>query len=94
MEQLNTPEERQRWLDYQGELTRQEADVNTLVKHKISTRDEPPMLVWLRERFAPILVAVVVFGSLFFGMAMFLARGLRRSNASPFHVTPEADLKL
>lgn len=93
LEHLNTPEERQRWLDYQGEVVRQEADEITPVKHKISTRDEPPLLVWLRERFVAILAAVVVFGSVFFGITMFLVRGLWSSSTVSFPGISEVDPK-
>jgi len=91
MEQLTSPEERQRWLEYQGEVTRQESDVNTPVKHKISTRDEPPLLVWLRERFAPTWPLSSSSAACCFGMAMFLARGLWSSQELPLPITPEAD---
>ena len=61
------------WLEYQMQMQHEKQD-RAPVEHKISLRDEPPLLVWLRERFAAILFAVVLFGSLFFGMTMFLVR--------------------
>ena len=82
IDDLSQQESVESWREF-GEKVAKEADENTPTRHTISRRNEPPMLVYLRERFWVILLGAILFGSIFFGIGMFLARNLWGSSYTP-----------
>jgi hypothetical protein len=90
VEDLNTPQNIQGWQDFQQKVHDEDKD-QTPVRHTVSKRSEPPMLVFLRERFWVILFGAVLFGTIFFGIGMFLIRELWSSTYVPNLPPPDSD---
>jgi hypothetical protein len=88
LEQLNTPEARAEWHEYQEQM-RHEAEDHAPVRHKISQTVEPPLQVWLRDRFYVILGGVILFGTGFYLIAMFLGRKLSLRAGTPYPLDPD-----
>jgi len=84
--ELNTPEELARWQKWKSEAARQEGPV----VRRPPTSDEPPTLVLLRDYFAVLLVASLVFYSFLFALAVFLGCGILRGGSRAYITPPRA----
>jgi hypothetical protein len=72
---LSTPQARADWEMWRKKAGEQSTDKGP-VQRRIPRSAEPPALVLLRDHFAVVLSAAVLFGSLLFAMLMFAVRGV------------------
>jgi len=74
--ELERPEVAQEWDEFRTALEN-EAKNKAPSVHKVPKRDVPSLVIMLRERFPAVLAGAAVFGTLFYGMGVFLIRGIR-----------------
>ena len=86
LRELGTPTATAEWRQWR-EAARKETTTGP-VRRRLPESTEPPGLVLLRDHFAVVLTAAVIFGSLLFGMALFAIRGLT-ANRKPGRASGE-----
>ena len=74
IENLSTPEELAHWQKWKAEATRERAPV----ARRAPKSDEPPTLVLLRDHYAVLVAASLVFYTFLFALVVFLGRGMTR----------------
>ena len=76
IENLSTPEEQDHWQKWKAEAAQQGGPV----ARRPPKSDEPPTLVLLRDHYAVLVVASLVFYTFLFSLAVFLGRGMMRGS--------------
>jgi len=76
--EMSTPEARQKWQDWREEARRQTTGEGP-VQRRMPSSPEPPALVLMRDRFAMVVTAGIVFSTVFFVFMMILVRGVMNS---------------
>ena len=70
---MDTPEARAQWQAWRDAPPNQRTDLP--VRRRAPSSDEPPALVLMRDYFAVMMTAAIVFSSLLFAAIAFSARG-------------------
>jgi hypothetical protein len=81
LREYGTPEARAEWQAW----SHAEHDRSSTgpVRRTLPTAEEPPALLMMRDRFVVVLVAAVVFSSLFFAIFAVAVRGVFSGNVPP-----------
>ncbi|MCH8048168.1 MAG: hypothetical protein IID44_31120 [Planctomycetes bacterium] len=73
---FDTDEQRGYWTHWKSEAQQVGQSQKNPVEHSEPDADEPPTLVLMRDHFAVVMSAGLLFGSLLFGVTMLLIRGI------------------
>ena len=75
---MSTPEARKKWQEWREEA-REQTTGEGPVQRRMPGSPEPPALVLMRDRFATVIAAGVVFSTVFFLFMMIIVRGVMNS---------------
>ncbi len=88
---LDSEQAQQAWLKWKQNEADQSESGTEPVRRKVPKSDEPPALLLMRDRFAPLLAGALVTWSFFFGFSALVLHGLL--HAKPIDRRDGDDLK-